>query len=82
MPVHIKIEKFDAESSKTSLLDEVISTDVEMFGLDRAITTIALKPGKYHVELETTKETDLPAEVETFLLITGRPKERALRDHK
>lgn len=82
MPVHLRLEKLDIDGGKTAttMVDETFNTDRENFGLDRAITVVALKPGEYHISLKTLKETYLPHGAESSLVIAYMPKTRVLKD--
>jgi hypothetical protein len=75
MPVHVKIEKLNDDNATTAiLLDKVIDTDRGSYiALTRKIVDIALKPGKYRVELDTLKETTLPQGLESSVVITSHP---------
>ena len=82
MPVHLTLKKIDIDGGKTvtTMVDETFNTDRENFGLDRAITAVAMKPGKYHISLKTLKETYLPSGVESSLVIAYMPKTGVLKD--
>jgi hypothetical protein len=84
MPVHLILERL-VDERKTALppiVDETFNTDRICFGLDRAITGVALKPGKYRIKLNTLQETSLPSGAESSLVIAYRPKTRVLTDRK
>jgi len=82
MPVHVMLEKLGDDSNMTStmVVDETFKTDRECFGLDRAITEVALRPGKYRINLKTLQETYLPSGAESSLVIAYHPKTRVLKD--
>lgn len=81
MPLHLMIEKL-GDDTTTTVVDQTLNTDRECFGLDRAITEVALKPGKYRIKLNTLQETYLPSGAEPSLVIAYRPKTRVLKDKK
>ena len=80
MPVQVKVEKLNDDLPATVLLDQVINTDRENFGVDRAITVVALKPGKYHIKLVKYKEITLPQGVTSTLVIAPHPNANVLKD--
>lgn len=82
MPVHVTLEKLgdDINTTPLTIVDETFNTDRGCFGLDRAITEVALKPGKYRIKLKTLQETYLPPGADSSLVITFRPKTRVLVD--
>ena len=85
MPVHMVLEKLDDDRNATQatmLVDETFNTDRECFGLDRAITEVALKPGTYRIKLRTLQETHLPSGAVSSLVIAYRPQTRVLKDKK
>lgn len=83
MPVHMTLEKLAdyRNETTTKMVDETFNTDRECFGLDRAITEVALKPGRYRFVVKTLQETHLPAGAESSLVIAYRPKTRVLKEH-
>jgi hypothetical protein len=84
MPVHLTLEKLadDRKTASSPIVNETFNTDRVCFGLDRAITEVALKPGKYRVSLKTLQETYLPPGAESRLAIAYRPKTRVLTDRQ
>ena len=84
MPVHVMLVKLgdDGNMISTTVVDETFKTDRECFGLDRAITEVALRPGRYRIKLKTLQETYLPTGAESSLVIAYHPKTRVLKDKK
>ncbi len=72
IPIHLKIEKLDQDKDKV-IIDQTYDTEGYDAAIERDIVYIKLKPGKYRLTANTTKETVLPPDLETFLLIGSPP---------
>jgi len=51
-------------------------------GLIREITSVKLRPGKYRLQVKTTKESPLPPEIATSLRVAPTSNSRELKDNE
>ena len=86
VPVHIRIEQVDSAGVATVHTDEVDDTEgIEgggPLGIDRLITDVRLRPGKYRLRANTIRESPLPPNTETFLRAAAIPNTKALKHNE
>lgn len=77
IPIHIRVIKADSAALEV-IANEVVQTFGSFRGgqgsIDRVVTVIALKPGVYRLEANTTQDTPRFATVSIDLGITYQPK--------
>lgn len=74
IPIKTIFKKIEANNTTMNLIDGAIITASVFyksdFGLERLLSEIVLKSGRYLLELETTKYTDVPKDIRTSVLFT------------
>lgn len=70
VPVHLKIERFDKNNVASIITDKNIDTEG---GTSRTVASLKLKPGRYRLNINTNKETILPPNIKTLLVLNAAP---------
>ena len=83
IPIHLRVELLKDGAPPVVQMDEVVKTwnfaHSSADGLNRSIASLKLRQGRYRVTAVAVRETPLPANLETVLMVTYYPKSRALR---
>lgn len=82
IPVHLRVELLKDGTPPVVQMDKVVRTwnfaHSSADGLNRFIAFLKLRQGRYRITAVAVQETPLPANLETFLVVTYPPKSRAL----